>query len=173
MAARSSKAEDSVTTEYLYSYHHFLSDYDNSEKRYFVSHRIIKKTAKRIFILDDDTERFFTPEKFAEHPEEFRTISFDRQKLELDGEVYYPRRSLAGHCYYTEQGKARFEAERLQRPVPPCLAMLGLSHGCTKEDIKRAFRRKSREVHPDHGGDSDSFIALREAYENALTAAVG
>src|SRR5439155_6758058 len=139
MAARPSKTQDSTVTEYLYTYHHWISDYDNSEHREWATHRIIRKTAKRIFIFDVHSERFLIPEKLAEHPEDFTTISLDRQKLDHDGKVYSRGRGSGCECYYNEQGKARFDAECLHRPVPPCLAALGLSHGCTEKEIKRAF----------------------------------
>lgn len=47
--------------------------------------------------------------------------------------------------------------------------ILGVSKGCTFDDLKKAFRRKAMEHHPDNGGDADDFIKVKNAYL-ALTA---
>jgi len=176
MAAKPTHTEDSAAVEYLYG---------NGWR----PHRIIKKTAKRVFILTDYTEQFFTPEKFAEHPEDFSTISLDRQKLERDGEIWHRPKHSAGGFYYTEEGMRRYKEEQAEREAQwrqqraargytnggggqdgraSCFAILGLSFECTQKDVKRAFRRKSREAHPDNGGSHEAFIELRQAYEQAL-----
>ncbi|MFB6082695.1 MAG: J domain-containing protein [Halorientalis sp.] len=46
-------------------------------------------------------------------------------------------------------------------------AVLGLPVGAGLDDIKRAYREKAKEVHPDHGGDEDEFKRVREAYTTA------
>ncbi|WP_335999532.1 J domain-containing protein [Halorientalis halophila] len=46
-------------------------------------------------------------------------------------------------------------------------AVLGLPVGAGVADIKRAYREKAKEVHPDHGGDRDEFKRVREAYATA------
>lgn len=61
---------------------------------------------------------------------------------------------------------ARRSIKRL--PVPPCLAVLGVSLPCTAEDVKRAYRQLARKTHPDAGGDPQEFIKIREAYDQAL-----
>lgn len=38
-----------------------------------------------------------------------------------------------------------------------------------RTEIERAYRRQARVVHPDAGGDAESFRKLRVAYERALT----
>jgi hypothetical protein len=37
------------------------------------------------------------------------------------------------------------------------------------EIIKRAYRKQALRHHPDHGGDSRSFIRIHRAYEELLT----
>lgn len=57
-------------------------------------------------------------------------------------------------------------------PEPPpapsdldmCYRILGISPSATWDDIERAFRRKAKVHHPDHGGDEDAMRALNEAY---------
>ncbi|MGH8906276.1 MAG: molecular chaperone DnaJ [Egibacteraceae bacterium] len=43
--------------------------------------------------------------------------------------------------------------------------ILGVSRDATDEELKRAYRRKAREVHPDQGGDEEAFKELTAAYE--------
>ncbi len=46
-------------------------------------------------------------------------------------------------------------------------AILGLKPECGKNDVRRAYRVKAKEVHPDLSGDEGTarFLALKEAYE--------
>ena len=48
------------------------------------------------------------------------------------------------------------------------LAMLGLRHPFTRQDVHRAFRTKALEAHPDHGGDPDFFHSLVIARDRTL-----
>ena len=43
--------------------------------------------------------------------------------------------------------------------------ILGVGRDASEEDLKRAYRRKARELHPDQGGDEESFKELTAAYE--------
>jgi molecular chaperone DnaJ len=43
--------------------------------------------------------------------------------------------------------------------------ILGVDRSANQEDIKRAYRRKARELHPDAGGNEDGFKELTTAYE--------
>jgi hypothetical protein len=45
---------------------------------------------------------------------------------------------------------------------------LGLLPPYTVADVKKAYRDKARQVHPDGGGDADEFKALHAAYQRAL-----
>jgi molecular chaperone DnaJ len=44
-------------------------------------------------------------------------------------------------------------------------SILGVEKNANDEDIKRAFRKLAKELHPDHGGDAEGFKAINEAYE--------
>jgi hypothetical protein len=52
-------------------------------------------------------------------------------------------------------------------PAREAFAELGVPAGASADEIRRAYRRKVREVHPDQGGDEDEFKRLREAYTTA------
>ena len=43
--------------------------------------------------------------------------------------------------------------------------LLGVTKGATEEEIKRAFRKKAHELHPDKGGDAEKFKKVNEAYQ--------
>lgn len=42
---------------------------------------------------------------------------------------------------------------------------LGLSPGADEEEVRRAYRKKVKEVHPDRDGDETAFKAVTAAYE--------
>jgi DnaJ domain len=45
---------------------------------------------------------------------------------------------------------------------------LGVPRGCTRDEVRDAFRTLVRRAHPDHGGEDRSFVHLRAAYEQIL-----
>ena len=42
--------------------------------------------------------------------------------------------------------------------------VLGVSENATQEEIKKTFRSKSKELHPDRGGNEEEFKKINEAY---------
>ena len=43
-------------------------------------------------------------------------------------------------------------------------AILGVSRDADQSEIKKAYRKKARELHPDYGGDEEAFKELSVAY---------
>lgn len=43
--------------------------------------------------------------------------------------------------------------------------VLGVPRDATSDEIKRAYRERSRATHPDHGGDPEAFRAVKAAYD--------
>ncbi len=74
---------------------------------------------------------------------------------------YAPDQHAAWQVYYLEPIAPDSAA-------PSSLQLLGLDPSCGELDIRRAYRRKARQSHPDHGGDAESFKQLQRAYEAAL-----
>ena len=52
-------------------------------------------------------------------------------------------------------------------PETAAYAVLGLPAGADLAEVKRAYRERVKDVHPDHGGDRDEFERVREAYTAA------
>lgn len=48
------------------------------------------------------------------------------------------------------------------------LEILGLKDGYSKAELKKAYRRLAKELHPDLGGDSRRFNELNHAYNRLL-----
>ena len=46
-------------------------------------------------------------------------------------------------------------------------ATLGVTRDATEDDLKRAFRQRALETHPDHGGEAETFRNVQRAYEEA------
>jgi hypothetical protein len=53
------------------------------------------------------------------------------------------------------------------RPVDP-YALLGTVASASLDEVKTAFRKRALEHHPDHGGSTDAFVALKRAYDTIL-----
>jgi len=45
-----------------------------------------------------------------------------------------------------------------------CYKILGLSPSASWDEIEKAYRKKAKLHHPDHGGDADAMKALNDAY---------
>ncbi len=53
----------------------------------------------------------------------------------------------------------------MRQEIPDLYAGLGVSPSATQEQIKVAFRRRSKQCHPDAGGTQDAMVELLQAYE--------
>jgi hypothetical protein len=60
------------------------------------------------------------------------------------------------------------------RDVPRSpFAELGLETTATADEVKRAYRRRALETHPDRGGSDEAFRAVQRAFVAATTRATG
>ena len=51
--------------------------------------------------------------------------------------------------------------------IGAAFSQLGLPPSADADEVRAAYRRRVKDVHPDQGGDSESFRRLREAYTTA------
>lgn len=52
-------------------------------------------------------------------------------------------------------------------PASEAFARLGLPAGASLTEVRDAYRKRIKEVHPDQGGDEDTFRKVQEAYTTA------
>ena len=52
--------------------------------------------------------------------------------------------------------------------MSPYFKLLGLMPTCARADVVRAYRKRAKRYHPDHGGDAAKFRDLVEAKERVL-----
>lgn len=61
-----------------------------------------------------------------------------------------------------------FDEEEMSGTSPQdldiCYRLLGLSSSASWDEVEKAYRRKAKIHHPDHGGDEDTMRTLNEAY---------
>ena len=48
------------------------------------------------------------------------------------------------------------------------IAMIGIDRDASETEIKKAYRQKAMQQHPDKGGDAEQFKVLGEAYEVSI-----
>jgi hypothetical protein len=67
----------------------------------------------------------------------------------------------------TSAGRAGASREDAATPRTSIWAILGVPSTATDAELKRAFRARALERHPDRGGTADAFRDLTRAYEEA------
>jgi len=55
-----------------------------------------------------------------------------------------------------------------RKETPSCLHTFFLTLPCTEEQLTEAYRRKVKDIHPDHGGDQEEFLRVQRQFEEAL-----
>lgn len=78
-------------------------------------------------------------------------------------------RERAGLPPWPERRKPAPATPSLAGALPPesALSILGLPRGASLDDIKRAYRKRALETHPDRGGEQGEFVRVQRAYESA------
>lgn len=123
-------------------------------------------------------------EPFAEdHPVEDHPVAFylpDRDvAITFDARAYYHIERSPTYAVLVEHEMPGFQLgarlpfetppleEALTDPTDAAFAVLGVPTGSSVEEVRAAYHRKVKEVHPDHGGDTEAFRRVREAYTTA------
>jgi hypothetical protein len=153
--------------DYLYTHHEPDRGADCGPKPCWKAHLILKETPQRVWVHPDGCP----VEDLGTERERFRSlgddsaIDLDRRKLERKGCVS----SRRGHhsFYLLPEGGGPAHATAASAMTLQALQLLGLGWPCNAEDLKAAYRRRSKEAHPDVGGSPEEFRRVREAYEHA------
>lgn len=136
---------EAAPAEYVYTT--WWSDFGHS--RIIRKHRIAKKTKKRIYVLEREGEE--------------KTFVLDRHKMETEGSDYNHGQ---WEVFYSEEGLNEILANEGRPPL--CFEALGLESDATEADVKKAYKAKAKELHPDAGGNEADFIRLKKSYDQAL-----
>jgi hypothetical protein len=67
----------------------------------------------------------------------------------------------------TNRPSNRAPGDTREAPRPSIWAILGVSPTVTQTGLKRAFRSRALETHPDRGGTAEAFRELQRAFEEA------
>ncbi len=142
----------------------------NAAKDHYASrpHFVVRKTAKSVYV---EQRPYLAGDRTGGWLDEERpTFRLDRQELEREGHAFI---SVAEHISDADEPVffVRPRDERLSgygRQAPECLTTLSLSWPCTANDVKKAYRSLAKGAHPDGGGSHERFLALQDAYEQAL-----
>jgi len=83
-------------------------------------------------------------------------------------------RVLRGQEPFTprDQERARTPLPKREAGAQPAqrasaLSVLGLEQAGSREELRRAYKKRALETHPDRGGDPEVFRAVQRAYERA------
>lgn len=109
-------------------------------------------------ILDDDSDDPWRVARWLVHPEAHFGGRFPGFRDEI-------RRIYPDFFETNSRGDHKPEGG----PLPPWAEVLGIAPPFAFEQIRAAFRSRSREAHPDTGGSDADFVRLREAYGDALS----
>jgi hypothetical protein len=164
---RGSTSTEAQPQRFVYDCHMSVDDYDSHPYEVVHPHRIVKVTTTRYYVDEepDATRRRMR----ADYP--VRTFVLDRTTLERAGHARRRKRWYGDYYLDPEQWRAELRQWRTggyQTTAAACLQALGLDGRATVRDVKRAYRVKAKDVHPDRGGDPEAFKALQQHYERAL-----
>jgi hypothetical protein len=125
----------------------------------------VRKVIYAFCALESDEERrHFFQRTFALRRCSPKTIL----QLLFDKLTPSERQAWLGWCFDAAAGTSRNDWHASNRRNHACFTTLGLTWPCTEDDIKRAYRQKAHEAHPDKGGTADAFRDLKQAHDDAL-----
>jgi hypothetical protein len=139
--------------------------YDIEIKKWVsVPHRVMRKTRQFVFI----EQQSYSPGELTGSwfDQKIPTFRLDRRMLEREGYAFIPA------TIYVEDAEEIFFSNEYTKASGEvqirCIQRLNLVWPCTETDVKRAYRTLAKSAHPDGGGSQDKFLALQEAYVQAL-----
>lgn len=134
-----------------------------------VPYRIVKKTKRYVYIEQQPYRATQRTGSWLDHAP--KTFRLDRLMLEKEGYAFLPMMDelpsgISDPIFFTTSFHERVgEHEGIGGDA---LSILGLSLPCTVADVKSAYRRLAKQLHPDRGGNPTEFLKLQQAYRRAL-----
>lgn len=119
----------------------------------FVAYRIIKLTPARIVC-----------ESLIDGP---KPITLNRKIMEARGKQYHTR----FHEYFYAEKPER-DPEQKHSATSNAMTILSLQIPYSQDDVRRAYKRLAKTMHPDGGGTSAGFVELKRAHDEALRGAI-
>jgi hypothetical protein len=180
--ARPAIGKGSAPIEYAWNPESYYSDGDSDGRERWIMyrHRIVKKTARRVYVR---REPEYEPRDLMESRQrswadyQEQTLILDRAKFESRGCASWHKKYDHRIFYSTKEGAEAKIREiedswrRISSPgttTPSWALSLGLAWPATADEVKAAYREKAKALHPDAGGDAERFVALQQAYESAM-----
>jgi hypothetical protein len=139
--------------------------YDTGSRQWVpVPHRVVRRTRYFIFV---EQQPYVTDELTGSWLDrEPLTLRPNRRTLEREGFAFVPATAYvedAEEIYFIEERTKSSGGVQFK-----CMQALNLPWPCTEAEVKGAYRKLVKSAHPDGGGSEDMFLALQEAYEQAL-----
>lgn len=150
------QAQAPVVVEFLYQDRQDL----DTDDWYSVPFRVIKKTPKFVFVAQNPYDANEVTGSWLDR--DIDTYRLNRQVLESEGYTLAPNIDIDDPLFFATPYQNRLTA------APACFAKLQLDFPASTKAVRSAYRQLVRQVHPDHGGDHNDFLALQAAYEQAL-----
>lgn len=147
---------------FLYS----ASESDRPGEVAVTRHRIVGQNARKIHVdREPFREEKWTGREAEGGPDAPKphTLAVDRDTLRREGKV--PHRG--SFFYASEEDGIRDVHASLTSQHAWC-ATLGVKFPCSAETVKSSYRRLARTTHPDAGGAPSAFLAVEQAYRQAL-----
>jgi len=82
-------------------------------------------------------------------------------------ETWFDDSNIFGNPFEDPQGPGSFQDDLMVKPLKRSNSyeILGVDKDADEDEIRKAFRKKALETHPDRGGNKEDFVKVREAYE--------
>lgn len=132
----------------------------------YIPYKVDKVTPKRIAVYSRDIDDIN------------QVVWLNRETMERDGKQYHTR---FHEYFYAEKPPPESKEWNWADSTfawatgmfdSDALADLGLTLPCTRDEVRRAYKRLAKTAHPDRGGSHQAFIKLKQAHDSALRFAV-
>jgi hypothetical protein len=168
-ASRPAKSSEAEVRRYVYRADY--SEYDGH--RYVMAHPILKWTGRRAYVSENycDVNASGDHKLVYSYGSDDRVFVLDRAVLESEGHAFSRSRRWSDLFYLRLEDALDPYGRRHTGPpqgVIEAIEVLGLTWPCTLRDVRTSYRRRSKETHPDAGGDAANFIVVKDAYDAAL-----